>query len=195
MEPKWLDQDIDIQSWILREPECEIPISHYWIFRFEDVRGDFADFIGEWLKYVQKFAEPLNCYSSTIYHSLTGELAHLSLTQALEAYHGIQFSSHHKHEFKAKIEELCSLHADSLKGLVDDIPDFSERVLCTRNYYTHHNPKWLLTGKVAKKAELVRLNEKLRLLFQMCVLTDLKIPADRFSRLRRRLATEIIDYI
>jgi hypothetical protein len=68
-------------------------------------------------------------------------------------------------------------------------------VLCTRNHYTHHNPKWKATGKVAERAELVRLNEKLRLLFQMCVLTDLQIPDDRFPRLRRQLATEIIDYI
>jgi hypothetical protein len=34
----------------------------------------------------------------------------------------------------------------------------------------------------------------LRLLFQMCVLTDLGIPSDRFPRLRRQLASEIIDY-
>jgi hypothetical protein len=47
---------------------------------------------------------------------------------------------------------------------------------------------------VAEKADLWRMNEKLKLLFQMCVLTDLGIPADRFSRLRRQLATEFIDY-
>lgn len=194
VDGQWFDDDIDIQSSILREPKSEIPIPHYWIFRFDDIRQDFGGFIREWLEYVQKFAEPLNCYSSTIYHPLTAELSHLSLTQALEAYHGIRFSSHHKHEFKGKIEELSNLHAISLKGLVDDIPDFSERVLCTRNHYTHHNPKWLATGKVAQKAELTRLNEKLRLLFQMCILSDLKIPIDRFSRLRRQLAIEIIDY-
>jgi hypothetical protein len=57
------------------------------------------------------------------------ELAHLSLTQGLEAYHGIRFSSHHKHEFQVKIEELGNLHAGSLRGLVDDVRDFSERVL------------------------------------------------------------------
>ena len=81
-----------------------------------------------------------------------------------------------------------------LKGLVDDIPDFAKSVLCTRNYYTHHAPKWLDTGKVAKRTDLIRLNEKLRLLFQMCVLTDLKIPSDRFLRLRRQLATDVINY-
>jgi hypothetical protein len=191
---RWIDQDIEIATSDLREAKSEYPISDRWLFQFDDVRSDFAGFIHRWLDYTQKFAESLDCYSSTIYNSLTAELAHLSLTQALEAYHGIQFSSHHEHKFQAKIEELGNLHASSLKGLVDDVRDFAERVLCTRNYYTHHNPKWLATGKVAERAELIRLNEKLRLLFQMCVLTDLGVPADRFSRLRRQLATEIINY-
>lgn len=191
---RWLDQGIEIESSNLREAKSEFPISHRWLFRFDDVQGDFANFVHKWLDYRQRFSEPLDCYSSTIYHSLTAELTHLSLTQALEAYHGIRFSSHHKHEFQAKIEELGNLHAGSLKGLVDDVRDFAERVLCTRNYYTHHNPKWLTAGKVAEQAELVRLNEKLQLLFQMCVLTDLAVPADRFNRLRRQLASEIINY-
>jgi hypothetical protein len=47
---------------------------------------------------------------------------------------------------------------------------------------------------VAKKAALIRLNEKLELLFQMCVLADIGIPADRLPNLRRQLATEIVDF-
>ena len=191
---RWIDHDIEIWSSVLREGKSEPPIPDSWVFRFADVRTDFAGFVRKWLDYTENIAEALGCYSSTIYHPLTEELAHLSLAQALEAYHGIRFSSHHKHEFQRKIKELGDLHAASLRGLVDDVGDFAERVLCTRNYYTHHNPKWLATGKVAEKAELWRMNEKLKLLFQMCVLTDLGIPADRFNRLRRQLATEIMDY-
>ena len=163
---QWIDQDIGIWSSILREAKSEPPIPGHWVFRFDDVRSDFAGFVRKWLDYTEKFAEALNCYSSTIYHSLTNELAHLSLTQALEAYHGIQFSSHHKHTFKAKIKELCDMHAASLRGVVDNVGEFAERVLCTRNYYTHHNPKCLGTGKVAERGELFRMNEKLKLLFR-----------------------------
>jgi hypothetical protein len=86
-------------------------------------------------------------------------------------------------------------HASSLSGLVANRDAFAAEVAKTRNYYTHHNPDDLATGAVAKRAELVRMNEKLRLVFQMCVLTDLGIPADRFNRLRRQLATEIMDYV
>jgi hypothetical protein len=47
---------------------------------------------------------------------------------------------------------------------------------------------------VAERTDLFRLNEKLQMLFQMCVLTDLAVLADRFNRLRRQFATEIINY-
>jgi hypothetical protein len=190
-----IDQDIEIWSSVLREPKSEIPISDSWVFQFSDVAGNFTEFMRRWLDYTERFEEALKCYSCTVYHRLPDALHHLNLTQALEAYHGVRFASHHKQEFKAKIEELADLHAGSLSGLVDSPADFAERVLRTRNYYTHHNPKWLETGKVAKKAELWRVNEKLKLLFQICVLTDNGIPADRFSRLRRQIATEVIDYV
>jgi hypothetical protein len=189
-----IDQDIEICGSVLREPTSELPISDFWVFRFEDVAGNFAEFMRRWLEYTERFHEALDCYSCTIYNPLTDVLHHLSLTQALEAYHGVKFASHHEQDFKAKIEELATNHAASLGRLVDNPAEFAERVLCTRNYYTHHNPKWLKTGKVAEKAELCRMSEKLKLLFQMCVLADIGIPTDRFSRLRRQIATEIIDY-
>jgi uncharacterized protein YeaO (DUF488 family) len=191
---RWIDRDIEIWCSGLRKAKSEIPISDCWVFRFDDVRSTFEVFIRKWLEYVERFDEALSCYSCTVYHSLTDVLHHLNLTQALEAYHGVRFASHDERGFEAKIKQLASLHMGALDGLVDDPADFASRVLCTRNYYTHHNPKWLELGKVAKKAELWRMNEKLKLLFQMCVLTDNGIPADRFSRLRRQLATEIIDF-
>lgn len=192
---RWIDQDIEIVSSNLHEAKSEDPFPDRWLFQFDDVQSDFAGFIRKWLEYKETFDEALGCYSCTIFHSLTDELSHLSLTQALEAYHSIKYSSHDEQKFQPKIEALCKLHATSLKGLVDDIGDFAARVVCNRNYYTHHTPKHLATGKVVKGRDLHLLNEKLRLLFQMCVLNDLGIPEDRFARLRRQLATEIIDYV
>ncbi|MGO9586377.1 MAG: hypothetical protein ACLP2Y_09295 [Limisphaerales bacterium] len=48
-------------------------------------------------------------------------------------------------------------------------------------------------GRVVKGAKLIRLNEKLKLIFQMCVLTEMGIPAERFPRLQRQLADDIIE--
>lgn len=191
---QWIDQDIEVVSSILRESKSELPLADRWLFRFEDVRPNFADFIREWLEYNEKFSEPLGCYASTIYHSLTSEMTLLTLTQALDAYHGIKFQSHDERDFKMKAQQLLAAQAIPLRGLVDDTADFAERVQVSRNYYTHHNPHWLTTGKVAERVDLIRMNEKLRLLFQMCVLTDLRVPSDRFIRLRRQLASQIIEY-
>lgn len=192
---RWIKQTISLWGSILREPKSEYPFdAARWVFQLKDFGNAFSTRFTDWLDYVERYHEALGCYSSTIYHSLTHELTHLSLTQALDAYHGQKHQSHKNQDFKAKIQELATPHTTSLAGLVDDVPAFVEQVQATRNFYTHHNPKWKATGKVAEKADLYRLNEKLRLLFQMCVLTDIKIPADRFSRLRHQLATHIIDF-
>ena len=185
-------QEIELWTSTLRPTASEPGIPGLWLFRFEDFRDRFGAFFSNWLAYTVNFAEPLACYASTVYSPLSAELAHLSLSQALEAYHGVKFSSHHKQEFQAKITDLAKLHAGSLAGLIDDASGFAELVLCNRNYYTHHNPRWLAKGKVLKGRELIRMNEKLRLIFQMCVLSDLGIPEDRFCRLRRQIASNIV---
>ena len=187
-------QSVEVWNGGLRRAEEAFRQPEQWTFRYEDVRGDFGGFIRQWLEFTDKYEEALGSYACTVYHPLTWELQHLSLTQALDAYHGVKFNSHHEQDFRAKLEALIKLHSLALNGLIDDETDFADRVICTRNYYTHHNPKWLMKGKVAKDIELFRMNEKLRLLFQACVLADLNIPADRFHRLRRQLATEIVSY-
>jgi hypothetical protein len=192
---QWINQDIEVYASVLREHTDQDPIGGRWTFRFGDIRDNLAAFFRDWLDYVAKYDEALGCYSATIYHSLPSELDHLSLTQALDAYHGVKFQSHRdRGGIRPKIEQLAGTHAISLRGFVDDIPAFAKEVQATRNYYTHHNPEVQKTGKVAEKTDLIHLNEKLTLLFQMCVLADMGIPADRFPDLRRQLATEIIHY-
>lgn len=187
-------QEIEIWTSLIRESMSEPGLPELWLFRFDDFRSRFGAFLSNWLALTVKYAEALGCYSPTAYASLTAELTHLSLTQALEAYHGVKFQSHKGKTFGAKIEELARTHISSLQGLVDRPADFAETVRVTRNYYTHHSPSTKHTGKVAGRSDLIRLNEKLLLIFQMCVLSDLGVPVDRFPRLRRQLAKEIIEY-
>ena len=75
--------------------------------------------------------------------------------------------------------------------MVDDVGGFSDVVHATRNYYTHHNPKWLNKGLVAKRADLFRLNEKLKILFQMWILHEMGVSHDRFGVLRGQLASHV----
>lgn len=184
-------EEIEIWTSNNRQSEIEVPLPGEWVFHLADVRGRFDSLMRDWLDYVNRFNEAFDCYSTTIYHDLPLTVEHLSLTQALDAYHGVRFGSHKKNEFQPKIEELVKLHDKPLKGIVDDVKDFSERVLATRNYYTHHNPKWKTGGKVAEGADLFRMNKKLLVLFQMCVLADMGIAEERFSRLHRQIEGEM----
>jgi hypothetical protein len=192
---QFIHRDIDIWTGDLRDRVESELVAERWVFKFKDVQPDFRKFLALWLDYVQKFSESLNDYCAAIYHRLPHEMEHLSLTQALDAYHGLKYASHEQHGYEKKLLELITTQKPSLSGLIDDPAGFARTVLHNRNYYTHHNPKWKDEGRVVSGADLYRLNEKLRLLFQMSVLSDIGIPRDRFPRLRRQLASTVIDYL
>jgi len=179
----------DIQVWtsIIREPVESDP---RWVFRFPDVQPRFAALFAAWLDFCRAYEEAIRCYSTTVYHRLPDSIEHLCLTQALEAYHGTKFG---RQRFASRILALAQQFLPYLTGLVSDAAAFAEDVKDNRNYYTHHDPTIKQGGRVLSGAKLLRLNEKLRLIFQMCILTELDIPADRFSILRRQLASDIID--
>jgi hypothetical protein len=179
-------------AWMHNDTKWQID-PDWWVFRFSDVQSDFAQFCARWFDASSLYQEALSCYFTTVYNPLPHSVKHLCLTQALEAYHGIKNAAHHRC-FELKIRELANAHRESLPGLFDDPSDFATTVRHNRNYYTHHDPKWLSQGRVAKGSDLFRLNEKLHLLFQACMLQELRIAPDRRSRLRRQLATHIVDY-
>lgn len=190
---QFFPHEIEVWSAIFHEPKTLEPIPDKWLFRFEDIKGRLPGFMSDWLDYVEKYDEALNCYSSTVYHRLPDTMIHLALTQGLDSYHGEKHNSHeHRVGFKQKIEQLVTPHATALG--ISDTADFAERVRTTRNYYTHHNPEDWDTGLVAEKADLFRMDERLTLLFQMCVLTDIQIPPDRFPRLNRQIAAHVTDF-
>jgi hypothetical protein len=56
--------------------------------------------------FIEVFKEAIDCYSATIYHSLTSEMNHIYLTQALEAYHGIKLHRMNNGIFVVKFRSL-----------------------------------------------------------------------------------------
>jgi hypothetical protein len=191
---RFIHRHIEVWSSIIRERVKSEIDRQRWVFQFSDLQPRFTEFFAKWLKFLEDYQEAIRCYSTTVYHSLPSEVAHLCLTQALEAYHGIQNASHYNRDFCGKIQDLAERYKQHLQGLVDNAQNFAEQVRDNRNYYTHHNPDNLKAGRVVSGPLLIQLNEKLKLIFQMCVLTEMEIPPDRFGRLRRQLANTIIDY-
>lgn len=187
-------REIELCSSLNREAlDSEIQ-ENRWVFRFPDVQHDFGDFFGKWVRFLDQFDEAIGCYFTTVYHPLPHSVQHLCLTQALDAYHGIKHSSHSSNDFGLKVREIAELRKEDLPGVFDDAEDFALTVQHNRNYYTHHNPKWLEKGRIVTGTSLFRLNERLQLLFQATILSELGIPMERFGRLRRQLATKVIEY-
>lgn len=190
----FIPYNIEVCSALNRSDVEPVVVPDHWVFRYSEIRGNFGEFFGKWLKLCSAFEEALGCYFATVYNSLPQTERLLCLTQALEAYHGEKHASHDVQDFIAKVRQLAQTYETPLKGLVDDIPEFAEIVRDNRNYYTHHNPKWRKDGRVVSGGELVRLNEKLKVLMQMCVLSEIGIPEARFVRLRHQIASRIVDY-
>jgi hypothetical protein len=193
VENHFYPQDIHIYSSNNRLPAKPEYNPNRWIFRFSDIMPRFSEFFAGWLAFIDKFHEPLGSYFATVYHRFPSEMENLCLAQALEAYHGIRFGK--KEDFVDRISALTSQCLPHLSGLVSDVTEFSKTVRDNRNYFTHHDPEIKKAGRVVSGAALIRLNEKMRLIFQMCVLSEIGISSDRFIRLRRQLANEIVEYL
>lgn len=113
------------------------------------------------------------------------------LAQALEAFHATKYG---KASFAERVTALTTPHLANLTGLEQNAGSFGEEVRDNRNYYTHHDPTIQARGRVLSGSQLLRLNEKIRLVFQMCILSEMGIPEERFAILRRQIATWMVDY-
>lgn len=188
-------REVRVWSRNFHEPMTLPPIDAYWVFRYNDVCQDFGPFFNRWLTYTEKYNEAFQCYNSTIYHRPPATVEHLSITQALDAYHGVRFNSHGNQTFKCKVKQLLDANKATLSSLIpSDLSAFAERIVITRNYYTHHNPEKLKTGNVAKGIDLMLMNMMLRILFQSCVLSDIGIPVSKLERLRHQMPVKIVEY-
>lgn len=190
-EGRIIEKEIKLYNSINHSPAKSEFQRERWLFRFSDLRQDFANVFSKWLAYIETYREAVDCYSATVYHRFPSEMEFLCLAQALEAYDGIRRG---RQIFIDRIQTLTTSCLPYLKGLVTDAQDFSKTVRDNRNYFTHHDPNIKQAGRVLSGAELIRMNEKLKIIFQICVLSDLGIPADRFGRLRKNLASEIVEY-
>lgn len=185
--------EIEFYSGLIQEHKKSRSIDDRSLFQFSDIQADFGGFLEKWLIFLKKFDEAMGCYFTIIYHRLPDVVELICLTQALAAFHGIINQSPGGYGLKNQIYELAQKHSASVPGLFDDVCEFAKTVAITRHYNAHFNPEDLAKG-VVSGTSLDRLNEKLKILFQMCVLSEMGIPPERFPRLRSQLATHIVEY-
>lgn len=186
---------VEFVSGVNREEAESEAHSGRWIFQFADVQSDFGNLFQKWLSFLKKFEEASGSYFATVYNALPDIIQHLCLTQALEAYHGIKNQTINHQDFIGKIQQLTEAHRATFPSMFPNAAEFAAIVRDNRNYYTHHNPKWLRDGRVVSRGDLYRLNVKLRILFQACVLTELGIAASDISKLDRQMNFHLIEYV
>lgn len=189
----FIDREIQVWHGAMRADDSPEVIPGSWVFKLKDLGPNFGVAFDRWLEFCDKFDEPLGCYLGTVYHQLPDTIAFLSMAQCLEAYYSIRHQAHDD-QFGDKIEAVLTPIVSLFPGRIPDLNTFAKAVKKTRNYYTHHNPKQLQDGLVARKAELVRMTEVLRVAFQVAVLTELGIPSSHFSRLLNQLYTDLVFY-
>ena len=193
-DPKALGgREAEIVSGAYREEiESEFQAA-WWVFQLPDVHADFGSFLGNWLATVKKYEEALGCYFTTVYFSLPDSVQHICLTQALIAFHGLKNQSLGSYGFEKQIAQLADTYGKGMPALFNDTSAFAKSVAVTRHYNTHFNPLDLAKGALSG-TPLLHLNEKLKVLFQMCILTEMGISPERFPRLERQLVMDVVEY-
>jgi hypothetical protein len=102
------------------------------------------------------------------------------------AVEGLQFRN--EPPLRRRLTDLLRRY-DRIVGISrHEIDRFADRVATTRNYITHRNPE-LASRAATEGVEIYRINQRLSLLLQMCLLTETGLGIDDIQRFVMRRAT------
>jgi hypothetical protein len=83
---------------------------------------------------------------------------------------------------RSRLKDILKHYGDITQIFIDDFDAFIQKVILTRNYYTHYDED--LIKYAANEAELQLLNLLLELLVQMCLLEALSFTVDDIKNLQ-----------
>jgi hypothetical protein len=85
----------------------------------------------------------------------------LNIIQSIESYHALK-SKNNSLILRVRLKDVLEDSEDTLHEIIEDSEGFMNKVINTRNYYTHYNPQKI--QKAANNIELLALTYTLRLL-------------------------------
>lgn len=156
---------------------------------------DASKVLKRWVARQDRLEPVFNLYFGTLYHpDLFLEVRFLSLAQALETY---DFRRRRKPGQKSLAERTHDILAQCrtvTKRIVGpDADRFVDHFKCTRNYYTHYNPK--LEAKAASGVGLFLLTLQLQAILELSFLRQLGFPCQAIEGvLERARRFEEIDH-
>lgn len=168
----------------LRNPEADENIHPYhMLFTLKDIRDDLDKVIDSWLHLHSELGPVCDLYFSVQFAShmfLEGRF--LNMIHAVETYHRRCYKEHGRGPFlRKRLDDLLAKTGDAINPLVQSKKDFVDKVMDTRNYLTHYDPK--KEKKAAKKLELYKLTETLSYVVQVCLLIEIGMTARRCADL------------
>jgi hypothetical protein len=168
----------------LRNPEADENIHPYhMLFTLKDIRDDLDKVIDSWLRLHSELGPVCDLYFSVQFAShmfLEGRF--LNMVHAAETYHRRCYKEHGKGPvLRKRMTDLLVKTGVAVDPLVQSRKDFVDKVVDTRNYLTHYDPK--KEKKAAKKIELYKLTETLSYIVQVCLLIEAGISARRCADL------------
>ena len=149
------------------------------LFTFKDVSGRLEEFLGNWFKKRELLDEAFAPYFGILYNpNMYQNQKFLALTQTIEAYHQ-RVRDKNELPLWRRLEDILNTHKAALTGLIEDEAKFINDVKNTRNYFTHYDEK--LREKAASGADLFYLTEKLKILVETCLLSELGFSNEEIS--------------
>jgi hypothetical protein len=88
---------------------------------------------------------------------------------------------------RRRLREIFDKYSDVLSKYIENKDDFMNKVVVTRNYLTHYDAH--LKEHAADGEELYHISEKLRLLIEICLLTELGFDPIKIKTLLSRSGT------
>lgn|GEM_PF-1868861 len=154
------------------------------LFTFKDVSGRLEEFLGNWFKKRELLDEAFAPYFGILYNpNMYQNQKFLALTQTIEAYHQ-RVRDKNELPLKIRLRDILNTHKAALTGLIEDEAKFINDVKNTRNYFTHYDEK--LREKAASGADLFYLTEKLKILVETCLLSELGFSNEEISSFFQR---------
>jgi hypothetical protein len=159
------------------------------LFPLAEARPDITTVMRRWLRRQRRLEPVFNLFFGTIYHpSLYLEVEFLAFAQAIETYESRRRRTKAKRALREKMRAVLDESKTVTKQIVgtdaEDLEDFLDLFIDTRNYYTHYNPK--KEKKAASGTALLLLTLQLRAIIEAAMLRELGLPARGINEILER---------
>ncbi len=143
------------------------------LFTYSDVKDNLNQYLSNWIDTFERFETVHELYFSIINNpKLYLTTKFLNSIYALESYH--RQVTLIDENLRQRLEKIISNHKKIKTLFIKNNKHFLDKVIITRNYYTHYDKK--KKKKALKGLDLYNVTQRLMLLLEVCFLSELGIP-------------------